>query len=272
MLNMFRKYAREIVMVTVALFVVSLFGLGAFSWFGRTQDKSSSKDGTSQSSLATLDGKPVDEPRFYRQFNQSFSAIPEAQRILVDPDMMDYYRYDALEKTISFMLMLREADKQGIKALPQEVHYRVEQIAKMYQLKSVGELKKILKQRKIPWKGFKNEQKEEIMVAKTVNGISGRVTVTPMDKLMAFTEIQARHILIKIQTDNMEEDVKALKKAERIYETVLSNRGAFSQYAKTYSEDKLSAENGGDLGWISRGQMVSEFEKQLYKMKPGDIV
>ena len=44
----------------------------------------------------------------------------------------------------------------------------------------------------------------------------------------------------------------------------------FSEAAKKYSEDG-SAESGGDLGWIVKGQTDSEFEKAAWNMKPGTL-
>ncbi|OGI06980.1 MAG: hypothetical protein A2Y40_06820, partial [Candidatus Margulisbacteria bacterium GWF2_35_9] len=269
MLSLLRSKAKEIIVITVGLFIISIFGLGAFSFFNR--DKSSSKQLEKNSKVALINGEPIDETRYYRQFNQLFASIPEEKRVLMDPDLIDYYKYESLQKTISYTLMINEAIKQGIKVLPQEINFRIDQIAKIYKLKDVNELKKLLKERNIDWKVFKEQQKEEVLVAKFMNGITGRVQVTPLDIKMAYTEIKARHILIKVNTDNMQEDLNALKKAESIYEMVLANRKNFVEIAKKYSDDKQTAKNGGDLGWIGRGQMVPEFEKQLYKIKPGTI-
>lgn len=271
MLHWLRTYGREIMLATVILFIGSLFGIGTISMLGNKKNQVKQQN-EKISNIATVDGKPIDEARFNRQFNQAFASIPQDQRILIDPDVIDYYRYDALQRTVGFMMMMGEANKQGVKALPQEVNYRIDQIVKMYQMKNVAALKKALKQQNVTWKSFKAEQKDEIIVAKTVNGIAARAVVTPYDKKMAFVEIQARHILVKIASDNQDEDIIAIKKAEKLFEAALSNPSGFAVLAKQYSDDKISGANGGDLGWISRGQMVPEFEKQLYKMQPGEII
>lgn len=41
--------------------------------------------------------------------------------------------------------------------------------------------------------------------------------------------------------------------------------------AKQYSDDPGSAAKGGDLGWVVRGQMVPEFEKVCFELKPAEI-
>ena len=50
------------------------------------------------------------------------------------------------------------------------------------------------------------------------------------------------------------------------------NGQIFSDLAKEYSTDPGSQQNGGDLGWFSKGQMVKPFEEAAFKGKKGTIV
>lgn len=45
----------------------------------------------------------------------------------------------------------------------------------------------------------------------------------------------------------------------------------FATAAKRFSQDPASREQGGDLGWFRRGQMVPEFEAIAFRLRPGVI-
>lgn len=82
-------------------------------------------------------------------------------------------------------------------------------------------------------------------------------------------EISAKHILIKVKSSDSEEglsDEEALNKAKDLIKE-LNNGADFSTLAKENSDDTGSKENGGDLGYFKKGQMVSEFETAAYNLK-----
>ncbi|WP_293008542.1 peptidylprolyl isomerase [Nitrosomonas sp.] len=80
-------------------------------------------------------------------------------------------------------------------------------------------------------------------------------------------QTHARHILIKINELISESDgkMKILALKERL------DRGeSFEEVAKLYSED-ASASSGGDLGWLSPGDTVPDFERVMNALLPGEI-
>lgn len=82
---------------------------------------------------------------------------------------------------------------------------------------------------------------------------------------VVITQTHARHILIK--TSEIVPEAEARKRIMEIKQRI--DGGAdFAQQAKRYSEDG-SAQQGGDLDWLSPGQTVAPFEEAMNKLKPG---
>jgi peptidyl-prolyl cis-trans isomerase SurA len=74
------------------------------------------------------------------------------------------------------------------------------------------------------------------------------------------SQTKARHILVKpseIMTDNQARDLVA-----ELRDRAIAGED-FADLAREYSEDIGSAQEGGELGWTSPGQMVPEFEKAM---------
>jgi len=82
--------------------------------------------------------------------------------------------------------------------------------------------------------------------------------------------VHPQHILLMTvgKTDAEVEEIK--KKAEDVLKQAKKG-GKFDELAKKYSEDPGSKEKGGDLGWITQGQTVPEFEKTAFSLNPGQI-
>lgn len=80
-------------------------------------------------------------------------------------------------------------------------------------------------------------------------------------------QTSARHILIK--TNELVSEMEARQKLLQVRER-LQNGEKFEELARIFSEDG-SAAKGGDLGWISPGDTVPDFEKAMDKLNPGDL-
>lgn len=81
-------------------------------------------------------------------------------------------------------------------------------------------------------------------------------------------QTHARHILLKPDAFTAANDIRA--RLEQIHERVVQGDD-FEALARAYSEDPGSASQGGDLGWVSPGTMVPEFEKVMQQLQPGEI-
>lgn len=85
--------------------------------------------------------------------------------------------------------------------------------------------------------------------------------------VVIINQTNARHILIKINELTSEDD--AHRMIMQIKDRIDSGAN-FAETAKAYSED-ASASSGGDLGWLSPGDTVREFEQAMDALLPGQI-
>ena len=76
--------------------------------------------------------------------------------------------------------------------------------------------------------------------------------------------------IIKIPNINLEEKSRIRKKLASFRERI-HNGEDFAVLATLYSDDLESAKNGGELGFVSRGDLVPEFESAAFALKEGEI-
>jgi peptidyl-prolyl cis-trans isomerase SurA len=82
------------------------------------------------------------------------------------------------------------------------------------------------------------------------------------------TQTRARHILLR--TSETTSDADAQARLEALRERI-ANGEDFGNLARANSEDKVSAANGGELGWVNPGNTVPQFEEEMDKLAPGQL-
>ena len=80
-------------------------------------------------------------------------------------------------------------------------------------------------------------------------------------------QTRARHILVKVNEVTSEAEAKI--KIDRVRERIV-NGGRFEDQAKLNSEDG-SAAKGGDLGWLSPGDTVPDFERAMNGLRIDEL-
>jgi peptidyl-prolyl cis-trans isomerase SurA len=81
-------------------------------------------------------------------------------------------------------------------------------------------------------------------------------------------QTRSRHILLRPSAQLSQAD--AVARLNQYREQIASGKATFEELAKENSQDG-SARSGGDLGWVSPGQFVPEFEQAMNGLRPGEM-
>ena len=87
------------------------------------------------------------------------------------------------------------------------------------------------------------------------------------DAAPAITQTKARHILIRTKDGVTDDDAKS--RLARLRERIIGGAD-FAELAKVHSDDPSNAK-GGDLGWISPGDTVPEFERVMNGLRDNEL-
>ena len=84
-------------------------------------------------------------------------------------------------------------------------------------------------------------------------------------------QLQASHALVRVgETGGSEAEDRAREKIAALIKRARAGED-FGKLAREVSEDPGSKDKGGDLGWVSPGMMVPQFEQALFALKKGEI-
>ncbi|NHZ69953.1 MAG: molecular chaperone SurA [Thermotogales bacterium] len=80
-------------------------------------------------------------------------------------------------------------------------------------------------------------------------------------------QTRARHILLRPDALVSEQQIQT--RMAQLRERIAQGED-FAVLARAHSQDPGSGSNGGDLGWVTPGQMVPEFEQAMDELAPGE--
>ena len=88
------------------------------------------------------------------------------------------------------------------------------------------------------------------------------------DQVHLIKQTKARHILLRPDTLVSEEDVQI--RIRQLHERIVQGED-FGTLARAHSQDPGSGSDGGELGWVTPGKMVPEFEKAMDELQVGEV-
>ena len=80
--------------------------------------------------------------------------------------------------------------------------------------------------------------------------------------------VRVRHILLGAEADDVTGRFNARSEGERLIGELQANPVLFADFAMRFS-DCPSKDQGGELGWLERGQTTPEFDRQVFRLRAG---
>jgi len=111
-------------------------------------------------------------------------------------------------------------------------------------------------------------------LAKNVQVTDEKINKYYQDNLSQYTQPERRkasHILFTLAADADTETKDNVKTEAQAVLDKINSGSDFSEMAKLHSKDPGSADNGGDLGFFGKGEMLPAFEESAYSLQPGSV-
>ncbi len=190
-----------------------------------------------------------------------------------------------LRQMLAKKMFLRQAELDSVvikdKQVETELNRRVRYFANMigskekleeYYGKSIEELKN----------DFREDIRNRMRSQRVRRQVLSDVTVSPSevrnyynsmpeDSLPYYdAEVELGQIVVKPKvTPKQKQKVK--ERLRNMRKRVVEEGQDFSTLAIMYSDDEETAQDGGDLGYISKGEMVSKFENAAFELDSGEV-
>lgn len=228
--------------------------------------------------VARIDGQEITKTDLLARATEARGAL--AQRgTRQPPPTREFYR-KVLDDIIGNRLLYRDLAAQSKGATAAEIAAQVQAIRA--QFPSDEAFDQALAGRGFDRQRLERDVAESVTVQKWVTGVVvPSVTVTEADVRKFFDEnpermveperVHARHILIRAGDDVAAEEKAVRRRRLEELRARIAAGGDFAAVAREASDDKGSAERGGDLGWFYRGQMAPAFEKAAFELAPGTL-
>ena len=187
--------------------------------------------------------------------------------------------------SIIVLKLLEEYGKQnGFSVTEKEISDEYDKLVKNYQ--SEAEFEKDLKAKKVTKEFLEEQISNQLLRDKIFNKETANVVVSDAEIKKYYDDndettfkvpeqVRVSHILIKFNIPEGQQLNDSIKNEAKVkisdIEKQLAEGGDFAELAKKYSEDTVSAPNGGDIGFISKGQTVAEFEDVAFKLEVGEV-
>ena len=192
---------------------------------------------------------------------------------------------EILEQSLGQKILAEQAERDSLEVSDEEIEGVLENRIRSF-IERFGSEKKLEEVSGKSVYQLKDEYRpvfrEQLKAQRMQQQLMSKVVITPQE-VKAFYEKMPKDSLpyypstveigqiILAPKVSQEVEEYARKKLEGIRKDIVEGKSSFEIQAGIYSEDPGSKDNGGDLGLVTREQMVPEFSAAAFRLKTGEI-
>lgn len=193
----------------------------------------------------------------------------------------DKLKGQVLDEMVNEELIVQSAGESKLDVSAKEVQNALEEIKKQNNLDD-NQLAEALRMQGYTMSSYRTDVRRQILRMRATNMlVRPRVTVTDDDvrarydamsrRSAAVKRIKLRHILVALPEKPTETQIAdAKRKATDLIEKVRAGAD-FARLAADNSDDEKTKFSGGELGWIERGSIDTEWEVIVFAMNKGEV-
>lgn len=257
-----RKNLKPIILIIIIAFVGSII----YGIMGQRGSSSSNPQGAG-SLIAEVNNIGISYQQWQNAFTNFISRYDNQTLSSMTEESLAFIRNNITDQLINSILLYQYAQDNNIDIPETDINSEIDKIKGNFE--SEKEFNDALKRSNLTLNQLKKDINRQLMIEEAINLEYEKIEITEEEIANYYEEnkdsffqpenVRARHILVENQDE-----------AELILNQLNDGIADFDKLAREKSICP-SSEQGGDLGYFSRGQMVKEFENIAFSLEVGKI-
>jgi parvulin-like peptidyl-prolyl isomerase len=256
-----RKNIKPILIIIVVAFIVSIFyGLGQYRSSGNRQQATGGL-------IAEVNNTGISYQQWQNAFSNFISRYDNQTLSNMSDQTLAYVKNSVTEQLVNSILLYQHAQEKNITISESDINEEIEKIKNSFETES--DFNDAIKRSNLTLNQLKDDIRRQLMIGEVIEQENDKVEVTEEEISKYYEEHKdyffepekrkIRHILVEDKEE-----------AQKILNQIKDGMVDFEKAAREKSICP-SSEQDGDLGYITRGQMVKEFETVAFSLEAGEI-
>jgi len=256
-----RRNIKPILIIIVVAFIVSIFyGLGQYR-------SSSNRPQATGNLIAEVNNTGISYQQWQNAFSNFISRYDNQTLSNMSNQTLAYVKNSVTEQLVNSILLYQHAQEKNVTIPESDINEEIEKIKSSFETESA--FNDALKRSNLTLNQLRDDIKRQLLIGEVIAQENEKVELTEEEISQYYEEHKdyffepekrkIRHILVEDKEE-----------AQKILNQIKDGMVDFEKSAREKSICP-SSEQDGDLGYITRGQMVKEFETVAFSLDSGEI-